>query len=490
MASGIKKLPAQSDLIPLFITLASVLVIIFIPLRIMGYGFLPIDDVLRHAAKAISGRDWNDVLVLREGISMDSHPGYHALLGLFYSITKCRPDMLVFSAISALFIAFCLAPLFFVRRQEAWLAALLAITLTDFSFVTRLLIGRPYIITMATLLVLCLIWPRLKDAKMPYGAMSLITALIALATWIHCSWYLFIFASLAFLLAREWRVFTRMAACAVAGVLLGALLTGLPILFLKQNLMHAFLAFSRHALPRTLAIEFRPLTGELPTVIFVSFMLLWRQARGRWDIKSIDNPVFILALLGWILGFFVGRFWYDWGVPALLVWMAREFEDIFEGCAPFFSLRRLILTLAIVAVLYPAVTNDVNNRWSEQPAAEYLFKDSEEKASWMPDPGGIIYSDDLRVFFLTFYKNPYAPWRYMVGFEPALMPEKDLDIFLNIHMTRSAAKSFSPWIDKMKPADRLAVTPQQEGPPKIAELEWYYAGSGLWMGRLPRTKAK
>jgi hypothetical protein len=44
--------------------------IVLIPLRILGRGFLPPDDALRHAAKAVSGREWSEILVLRPGVAL------------------------------------------------------------------------------------------------------------------------------------------------------------------------------------------------------------------------------------------------------------------------------------------------------------------------------------------------------------------------------------------------------------------------------------
>ena len=479
---------AGSDIIPFIVACIVILVIILMPLKILGYGFLPLDDALRHVAKAVSGRSWNDVLVLREGIRMDSHPGYHALLGFIHHITKFAPDALLSFSIIALFIIFCITPVLFTNRPEAWLASLFVITLTDFSFIMRLLFGRPYIITMSTLMVLCFLWPRLKEKKAPYGIMCVITILMALSTWIHCSWYLLIFAILCFVLAREKRAALRVAICTVTGILLGALLTGHPVLFISQNVVHAFLAFSRHALPRTLVIEFRPFNGSILTVIAVILMLSWRHMRGAWDPKRIDNPVFILAVSGWALGFFVGRFWLDWGIPALLVWMAQEFEEVFSLYISEFSVRRFFLTIVLAAILYAGVTNDIKDRWSAQPAAEYLFQNTPDEKEWMPEPGGIVYSDDLRIFYLTFFKDPYAPWRYLVGFEPGLMPKDDLNVFIKVQSSHGAPRSFLPWIKKMKPEDRLIITPEARSTPEIPELEWHYLGSGFWSGRLPKVK--
>lgn len=479
---------AESDIIPLLITCLAVAVIILIPLKIMGHGFLPTDDILRHVGKAVSGRNWNDVLVMRDGITLDSHPGFHALLGFVHNITKFKSDSLLSFAVIALFISFCITPILFIKRPEAWLAALFVISLTNFSFIGRLLLGRPYIVNMITLTVLCFLWTRLRDDKRPYATMFLITALITLSTWIHCSWYLIIFPIACFVIAREWRAAFLTTICATAGIALGAILTGSPGLFISENVFHAFLVFNKHDLPRTLVTELRPFTGDQFTVIAAILMLSWRRMRGDWDPKRIDNPVFIIALFGWILGFFVVRFWLDWGLPALLVWMAQEFDEVFSKFISPVSVRRLLPAVAVAFVLYSNATNDINDRWSIQPAAKYLFQDFPEKASWMPEPGGILYSGDMGVFFLTFFKNPYAQWRYITGFEAPLMPQEDLDVYLDIQMTRGALQSYDPWIKKMKPQDRLVITADPQEAPKIPELEWRDLGSGFWFGRLRKVK--
>ena len=49
-------------------------------LRILALGYLPYDDALRHAAKAVSGRPWSEILLLRPGFDLDSNPGWHAFL--------------------------------------------------------------------------------------------------------------------------------------------------------------------------------------------------------------------------------------------------------------------------------------------------------------------------------------------------------------------------------------------------------------------------
>ena len=47
------------------------------PLRVLDTGYLPQDDALRHAAKAISGKTWAEILVLRP----DGYVGFRARMG-------------------------------------------------------------------------------------------------------------------------------------------------------------------------------------------------------------------------------------------------------------------------------------------------------------------------------------------------------------------------------------------------------------------------
>ena len=52
--------------VPLAVWVIVIFVIVAMPFKIIGYGYLPGDDTLRHAAKAVSGKSWSQVLVLNE----------------------------------------------------------------------------------------------------------------------------------------------------------------------------------------------------------------------------------------------------------------------------------------------------------------------------------------------------------------------------------------------------------------------------------------
>lgn len=482
----------RKDLVPVLALCLALSAIVLIPLKIIGCGYLPYDDTLSHSAKIISGKNWNEILVMRSDIKMDYHPGWHAILGSVHKLTGCDQDGLAVFSIVALFIMFCAIPFFFLEHPEAWLVTMLIMTLVNLVCVRRLFYGRPYIFAAAVVLVLSLMWKRLRDKKFPYKTLSLLTALIALAIWVHSGWYLFAIPLTAFLIAREWRASLCLSIAIASGIFLGALFTGHPYLFLKQDLTRLILIFADRVPQRLLVDELQPFNGEILTVIVVCGLMMWRYMRRAWNKECIDNPVFILAASCWIMGFFVWRFWLDWGIPALMVWMALEFQDAFKKALGALSWRRLLITGCAALALFAALTNDSEGRWTYSLKTDYLSQDNSKQKEWLPEPGGIIYSDDMGVFYQTFFKNPKAPWRYMLGYEPALMPPDDAATYFKIRddrLNRGANELFRPWVKKMKPADRLIIRHPAELPPKIAGLEWCYAADGTWIGRLPRNSA-
>ena len=45
--------------VPLAVWVIVILTLLLIPLKIIGYGYIPPDDALRHAGKAVSGKSWS-----------------------------------------------------------------------------------------------------------------------------------------------------------------------------------------------------------------------------------------------------------------------------------------------------------------------------------------------------------------------------------------------------------------------------------------------
>ncbi len=123
------------------------LVLLAIPLKIIGYGYLPGDDALRHAAKAVSGKPWSEILVL--GDTLKDGPSEYRLAGdarrgaardrlergnaaSFFPSSRCS--------------SWSNAALWpWLKRPEAWLVALLAAMIVS-DLPQRFLLGRPFVV--------------------------------------------------------------------------------------------------------------------------------------------------------------------------------------------------------------------------------------------------------------------------------------------------------------------------------------------------------
>jgi hypothetical protein len=334
---------------------------------------------------------------------------------------------------------------------------------------------------------LCLHWEKFRAPRKHPVAVALLTLGIAVSTWSHCAWYLWPLPAFCFLLAREWKAALTVGVAAAVGVLLGGVFTGHPIEFLSQAVHIARLGMVSDALTRQLVVEFHPSAGDFSLVIAVALLLLWRKQRGVWTARCFDNPVFYLGAVGWILGLKVNRFWSDWGMPAVTVWMMAEFQEVLRVHLHDFSWRRLAVGAAAGAVFFFAFTADLQGRWTDNLTLEFLDASKPELQPWLPDPGGIFYNDQMSLFYHTFYKNPRADWRYILGFEPGLMPPDDLDVYRRIQWNNGAAPAYEPWVKKLRPIDRLVV--RSPTMLKIPELDWHYAATGIWIGRLPQPQS-
>jgi hypothetical protein len=464
-----------------------VLALALVPLRIVAQGFLPDDDALRHAAKAVSGRAWADVLVLRPEVTMDSHPGWHALLSLVHHVTGADAHALVLVSITGLLLVLLLPAAFLMRRPEAWAFALVAFGALEPRIPTRFASGRPFLLAAALLVVLCLLAVRPGAGESSRRALPLLAALFGVTAWMHPSWHLFLLSVAACVLAGRLRLGTTLLAGLGLGVVVAGLLYGNPLEFVTQSVLHTVLAIGTPAPPGTLAIEFLPGDGSPLLVLGVVALLLWRKLRGERAAGTLTSPVAALAALGWLLGWLVIRFWSDWGAIALLVWMALEIEAVLERQVEPGSWRRV--GVAAVAGVAVVLVLSANTRGQRPSAAERPFLSLTTPAAepFLPDPGGVLYTDDMRLFFQLFYSRPTAPWRYVVGYEPALMPPDDLATFRRILAARTSG-SFAPWLGKMRRPDRLVLR-STEGRPPIPELEWAQVSQTVWSGRVPRPPA-
>src|SRR5258706_14923431 len=129
--------------IPVVVWGIIVATLVVVPLRIIGFGYLPSDDALRHAAKAVSGKTWPEILLLRPEITVDHNPGWHVLLTALHHHFHWDPWTLVAVSLVTLFILVAGAPLPWLRRPEAWFVSFATVVLVFPYFAVRVMLGRP-----------------------------------------------------------------------------------------------------------------------------------------------------------------------------------------------------------------------------------------------------------------------------------------------------------------------------------------------------------
>ena len=472
--------------VPLVAWLIAVVALVLIPLKIHQTGYVPGGDARRHVAKAFIDKSNQEILVLVPQYKVDNSVGWEWLLRYAHRKLGWNADALISFSLIGLMLCVFYAPLPWLRRPEAWLAALLAQMLAIPELMVRLTQARPLLLTAAVLIGILFAWSK-PDNKGPSWIKLLLTTFgFALSAWMHGQWFLWILPLAAFFLARAWSAAISLTLCWMAGTILGAMMTGKPFDFLEQAI---FLArkVSSEGVPKWMLVgELQPSYGEFATLTLIGIVFLWRKIAGKQPFAVFQSPSFWLIVIGWILGLGADRCWADWGVPAVLVWLAMQFEELMVDAWDANAPQRIIACGLLALPLLLHSTNDLDRRYSR--AQEEMFLDAADPAlqGWLPDHGGILYSSQMGIFYNTFYKNPAADWRYVLGIEPAVMPDDDLKIFRDIQRYPNILGPYEPWIDKMRPADRLAI---YSGPqPNLTRLEWHNAGGGIWLGRLRREK--
>ena len=485
-------LDAVRRYVPLAVWAIVILVILAIPLKIISYGYLPADDVMRHAAKAVSGKPWPEILVTGPAFQIDHNYGWHFLLRQIYLRIKSDhaahdAENLALISMVALFVLAGWSALPWLKRPEAWLIALLAMALTS-DILGRFLLGRPFVLTIVGLLTMLFAWQAHGTSPPKWWTAVWMAAVVAVCTFVHGVWYLWALPVAAFFLAGQFRWSGLLLVGWVAGALLGASFTGHPFVCLGQAVVMASRAFGLHTTQRTLVSEFQPSSGDVMALIILGGLLILRQMAGLKARRLSANPAFWLAVLTWVLSFKATRFTEDWGLPALMVLIACDLQLLLEARFAADSLRRLGLAVILAAAVFLAATNDGGSRWTYNLTQQYLTTaEHPELKGWMPDKGGILYSAEMTLFYQTFFKNPTGDWRYILGYEPALMADEDFQVYHKVMWNLGDAKAYEPWIKKMRPEDRLIIHGSRGAPPNIPQLDWEYGITGTWIGRVPRT---
>lgn len=464
----------------------ALVVVVATALRVLASGYLPYDDALRHVAKAVSGRPWSEILLLRPDFQLDSNPGWHWILGALHRALGLDSVDLVIASVVLLFVLFSIGSILLLRRPEAWLIALVLLNVVDPSEVGRLMSGRPFLVSSAIVPLVFILWPRLESERWR-GAFALFVAGGAASCWIHGSYYLLALPVVAVLAAGRFKAGARLAAAFAVGTVIGALLTGHPVGHLSQMLRHGYVSVGIPRSSESLVTEFQPFDGKAAAVVAFFALLAWRSVRRRDAPAAWRDPVVLMTAGAWALGYVASRFWADWSSPALATLAALEIQDALEArtepAAP------VVASLVAAGLVLLAIGADSQQRWSLQGNRPFLSRQNPTHAPWLPEPGGTAYSAEMGVFYAIFFRNPDAPWKYVLGFEPALMPPEDYAVYRDIKRSHGASESYLPWLRRMGPADRLYVQNSQQVPPPVPGLEWFQPVFTIWAGRLPRTPA-
>ncbi|HZV34630.1 MAG TPA: hypothetical protein VFB72_08675 [Verrucomicrobiae bacterium] len=478
--------PPFARYIPLALWMITIAVLLLIPLKILSLGYLPAGDARRHIAKVFTDKPYKEIIAFNSYYMTDQSPGWEWLLRFLHRDFGFDLETLVAFSVASLMLCVFYAPLPWLRRPEAWLAALLAQMIAIPEVMTRFAQARPYLITEGVLIAILFAWSRRDEEKPSWPKLILTTIGITLSVWMHGTWYLWMLPIVAFCLAQRWRTAGWLAACFAAGTIVGALLTGNPIAFLEQQVLQV-IAITREHLPQWMLVgEFRPSYGEFATLALIGGVILWRWLQSGQRPQLLDEPVFCMIVLCWVLGFKGDRFWADWGVPAVLVWLTMQFEEILPPLIDTASAKRVVLCGLIAAPLFLHATNDLDRRYTFNLNEVFLDAKDPSLKGWLPEHNGLFYFAQMDFFYNTFYKNPQSDWRYVLAMEPAMMRPDDLQILRQIQRYNYNPKAYEPWIEKMTPADRLVIYSGVE--PPLPRLEWHNAIANIWIGRLPKAK--
>jgi hypothetical protein len=474
--------------VPLAAWAVAILLVLFIPLKVISYGYLPGDDALRHAAYSVSGKTWPEILVLGPAFHFDPNWGWHWLLKHAHTAENWDAAALVVFAVVMLFLVGNGAVIACLKRPEAWFVGFILVSLMS-DLLQRFLQGRPFVLSMASMMMILLLWQRHGNSPPTWRAILWMTPLIAVAVFLHGVWYLWVLPIAAFFLAQQFRWCFLLGVSWILGTLLGSALTGHPVASMMQAVQLALRAVGMHQTSATLVSELRPSGGEIFTLFLLGGLIVMRRLGNLNAPPLVRHPAFWMVALGWVLGSQTFRFWEDWGAPAMMVLITSDVQLHFQARFAADSFQRLALVCCIAIATYAVTTNDVNNRWTNHLTWQYLTtKDTPELNGWMPEKGGVLYSADMTIFYQTFFKNPDGDWRYALGFEPTLMTEDNFKVYHSVLWNLGdTSKAYNPWVEKMKAEDRLVMRGSRGSLPAIPQLEWNYGVSGIWVGRTPRA---
>jgi hypothetical protein len=463
-------------------------VFLFVPYRILNFGFMPTDDANRHVAFSVTDRNWTDVLEIEPNLSADHNAGWHYVLKKVHKYLGINKEALLKTVIISLFLIFNLVGTLLSPNIASWIIVMLLIFVFDRSSFIRLLLGRPFIISFIVTLILFKLWfiePKKQISSISKYLISIF--FISLAVWLHGTWYTFLLLPVALLLSGKVTKSFELCLIVLLSTVIGAYLTGEFEHFLRFHYEATLNIFTEKIYNWQLVTEFAE--GNIYTLWFfptsIIIILLIYSKKLCLNELSKDS-LFIMILLCWMLSIKVVRFWVDWGAIALMFWLSNKIsyliEDMQSVKKPFFRCVLFVFTVLSFAIIIP------NSSWNNQKDRKSYSVDFSKPqfADYKPLDGGIIYNDSMNHFYYQYFADPEGKYKYILGFEPAIMPQEDRKIFREIIYSLFHYSSYKPWIDKLTEKDRIFVSYDISS--HYPQLDWIKAGKHLWIGKINNIK--
>src|ERR1700728_1542602 len=170
---------------PLLCWLIAISASLCIAFKVLSYGYVPIGDSRRYVAKAVTDKEYPQILVLGPTYHMDFSPGWEWLLRKLHRIANVSEDGLMQFSIAGLLLLILCGGLPLLRHPEAWLAALLAVTVPFPGLMSRFTQARPFLLTQGVLICVLLAWGIERRPKLSWWKILGSVAGFALAAWIH-----------------------------------------------------------------------------------------------------------------------------------------------------------------------------------------------------------------------------------------------------------------------------------------------------------------
>jgi hypothetical protein len=452
----------------------------------MSYGYLPWDDALRHAAHAVDGRDWSSVMVLNADFKpgMDTHPGWHRLLRLIHTLFDADTSGLVIFSVVAAFVFFTWGGVFASGAPLAWLISCAVIMSAETGLFQRFTLGRPMFFSMTSLMVMLFVWERKKPLKW-LAEMSVCTAMLTLSICMHPTIsYLWLIVGFALLVCGRWREMLRLGGSLVAAILLAAALLQdwYNIVILPLDIL-GYSVLQDPLVGTNLVGELQPSGGPLTGLVIMALIITIRCTRG--DRKLRDELLRVdvcLVLIAWVLALKIGRFWSEWGLPAMAVWLCLQIKELLK--IDLHGLQRVrdtaCVTLLSASAFYLGMTTDIGGRYTATLKNVLLTKPVEDFSKYLPEDGGVIYTADMSVFFRLYFRMPHAKFRYITGFEAGFMPPEDLKVMRAVQFNNGLFDAYKPWLEKMTSKDRIIVGNATKPEWEYMEFQPFY---GAWIGK-------